>query len=139
GRIRRELVAAPVVELLHRADQAQRALLDQIQERQATAEIALGDGADQPQVGLPHLLLGHQVAALDALGQRHLALGGQQLYAGDRAQVEPERIQAGLDREGDLRLARAVGVLGTSTRRLKAPGLGYGRLAVGVDDVNAFA
>ena len=37
GRVGRELVAAPVVELLHRADEAERALLDQVQERQAAA------------------------------------------------------------------------------------------------------
>src|SRR6185503_18226896 len=103
GRIRRELVAAPVIELLHRADEAQRALLDQIQERQATAEVALGDRDDEAQIRLDHLLLGYEVAALDPLGQGNLALGGQQLYAADRPQVEPQRIQAGLDRQVDLR------------------------------------
>src|SRR5207248_1947074 len=37
GRVRRELVAAPPVELLHGAVQAERALLDQVQERDAEA------------------------------------------------------------------------------------------------------
>ena len=110
-RVGRELVAAAVVELLDRADQAERALLDQVQERQAAAEVALGDRDDEAQVGLDHLLLGDQVAALDPLGQRDLALGGEQLYAADRAQVEPQRVQARLDREVDLRLARGVGRL----------------------------
>ena len=72
GRVGRELVAAAVVELLDRADQAQRALLDQVEERQAAAEVALGDRDDQAQVGLDHLLLGAHVAALDALGERDL-------------------------------------------------------------------
>ena len=38
GGVGRELVAAAIVELLDRADQPQRALLDQVQERQAAAE-----------------------------------------------------------------------------------------------------
>src|SRR4051794_19138475 len=42
-RVCRELVAAAVVELLDRADEAQRALLDEVQERQAAAQVALGD------------------------------------------------------------------------------------------------
>ena len=42
------------------------------------------------------------------LRQRDLALGGEQLHAADRAQVEPQRVQARLDREVDLRLARRV-------------------------------
>ena len=71
-RVRRELVAAAVVELLDRADEAERALLDEVEERQAAAEVALGDRDDEAQVGLDHVLLGRHVAALDALGQRDL-------------------------------------------------------------------
>ena len=69
GGVGRELVAAPVVELLDRADQAERPLLDQVEERQPPAQIALGDRDDEAQVRLDHLLLGEHVAALDALGQ----------------------------------------------------------------------
>ena len=58
GRVRRELVAAAVVELLDRADQPHRPLLDQIQEREPAAEVRLRDRDHQPQVGLDHLLLG---------------------------------------------------------------------------------
>ena len=72
GRVRRELVAAPVVELLDGADQPERSLLDEVQERQAAAEVALGDRHDEPQVGLDHVLLGRHVAALDALGEPDL-------------------------------------------------------------------
>ena len=57
-RVRRELVAAAVVELLDRADEAQRALLDEVQEGQAAAEVALGDRDDEAQVGLDHVRLG---------------------------------------------------------------------------------
>ena len=58
GRVGRELVAAAVVELLDGADQAERALLDQVEEREAAAEVALRDRDDEAQVGLDHLLLG---------------------------------------------------------------------------------
>ena len=94
-RVRRELVAAAVVELLDRPDQSQRALLDQVQEGQAASHVALGDRDDEAQVGLDHVLLGEHVAALDALGERDLFGGAQQRHAADRAQVEPQRVQAG--------------------------------------------
>src|SRR5439155_11534028 len=43
GRVRRELVAAPPVELLDRAVEAERALLDQVEERHAEPAVALRD------------------------------------------------------------------------------------------------
>src|SRR5437773_972774 len=50
GRVGRELVALAVVELLHGTDQAERALLDQVEEAQAAAQVALGDRDDEAQV-----------------------------------------------------------------------------------------
>ena len=47
GRVGRELEPAPPVELLDRPDQAQRALLDQVEERQALIAVVLGDRDDQ--------------------------------------------------------------------------------------------
>ena len=140
-RVGRELVAAAVVELLDGADQAQRALLDQVQERQAAAEVALGDRDDEAQVGLDHLLLGDQVAALDALREGDLALRGEQLHAADRPQVEAQRVKRRLDREVDLRLARRVGRLGflPARGRLEAATLGRRELPVRTDDVDALA
>ena len=117
GRVRRELVAAPVVELLDGADQAERALLDQVQERQPAAQVALRDRDDEPQVRLDHLLLGDHVAALDALGERDLLVGGQQVDAPDRAQVQPQRVEARLDGQVDLGLLRRVLLLGAGGLR----------------------
>jgi hypothetical protein len=77
GRVRRELEAAPPVELLDCAVQAKRALLDQVQERDAEAAVALGDRDDQAQVGLDHPPLGGGIAALDRLRERDLLGGGQ--------------------------------------------------------------
>ena len=58
-----ELEALGVVELFHSLDQAQVALLDQIQELHAAAHIALGDGDDQTQVGLAQALFGFSPSA----------------------------------------------------------------------------
>src|SRR3954464_12489119 len=123
-RVRRELVAAAVVELLDGADEAQRALLDEIQEGQAAAQIRLGDRDDEAQVGLDHLLLGGHVAALDALGERDLLGGGQQRDLADRAQVEAQGIQRRLDGEVDGRLLRVVGLRGVAVAARLGSGLG---------------
>ena len=58
GRVRRELVAAPPVELLDGAVEAERALLDQVEERDAEPAVALGDRDDEPEVRLDHAPLG---------------------------------------------------------------------------------
>src|SRR5213080_5279900 len=71
-RVRRELVALPPVELLGGADEADRPLLDQVEERQALVAIALRDRDDETEVRLDHLLLRAMVAALDALRQLDL-------------------------------------------------------------------
>ena len=74
GSVGGELIALGVVELLHGLDQAQIALLDQVQEQHTAAHIALGDGHHQTQIGLGQLLLG-LLAGLDLLFQLdHLRL-----------------------------------------------------------------
>ena len=52
----RELEALLEVELLDRADEADVALLDQVQERHAAADVLLRDRHDEPQVGRRQLL-----------------------------------------------------------------------------------
>src|SRR5205823_7491879 len=71
-RVGRELVAAAPVELLAGADQPEDPLLDQVEQRQLVALVLLRDRDDEPEVGVDHLLLGLQVAALDALGELDL-------------------------------------------------------------------
>src|SRR5918994_5204191 len=51
-RVRRELEALGRVELLGRPDETQVALLDQVEERHPAVAVLLGDGDDEPQVGL---------------------------------------------------------------------------------------
>ena len=70
--------------------------------------------------------------------QRNLALGGQQLNAADRSQVEPQRIEAGLNSEVDLRLAWRVGQLALRRCGLEAAAFGdRGTPILGVHDVDA--
>jgi hypothetical protein len=88
GRVGRELVAPAVVELLHRPNQAERPLLDQIEEGEAATEVGLRDRHDEAEVRLDHLRLRGHVAALDPLRQVDLLVGGQQRHLADLPQVE---------------------------------------------------
>ena len=103
GGVGGELEALGVVELLHRADEAQIALLNEIQKQHAAAHIALGNGDHQAQIGLDELLLGVQAHLLDAAEATLLAaiqfhavgLGALQLLGGGHA---------GLDLHGQIDL-----------------------------------
>src|SRR5437773_1430760 len=57
GRVRGELVALGVIELLHATYQAQVALLDQVQEQHPPAGVPPGQRDDQAQVGLHQVVL----------------------------------------------------------------------------------
>ena len=66
GRICREFVSLCIVELVHRADQARVALLNEVEDMQAAAGILLRNGDDQAQVRLGQLVLGLLIALGDA-------------------------------------------------------------------------
>ena len=103
GRVGRELEAAPVVELLDGADEPQVALLDEVEERHASAHVPARDRHDQAQVRLGELALGLHVAPLDTLGQRDLFFGGEQRYLADLLEVHAHGIVGrGLHREVEL-------------------------------------
>ena len=91
-RVGRELEALAVVELLGRAHEPDRPLLDQIEERQALVAVALRDRDDEAQVRLDHLLLRAVVAALDPLRELDLLRGGEQVDLADVLQEELERV-----------------------------------------------
>ena len=111
GRIRRELVAAPPVELLDRPDQTERALLDQVEEGKPLVAVALRNRDDKTQVRLDHPLLRLHVAALDALDELDLLRGRQQRVPPGLAQEELERIRRRLDGSGKERGRRPPIVL----------------------------
>jgi hypothetical protein len=94
-RVGREAVPAAVVELLDRADEPQRPLLDEIGEREpmVLALVALGDVDDEPQIGLDHALLGREVAALDGTGEPELVRGGEQRRARDAREEAREPVR----------------------------------------------
>ena len=93
-RVGGEAEAAAVVELLDRAHQADRALLDQVQQRHpgVLALEALGEVDDEAQVGLDHAVLGLEVAALDAASELELLGRGQQPRAGDALEEDSEAV-----------------------------------------------
>src|SRR5499426_79199 len=53
-----EFVAATVLELVHGLHEADVAFLDQVEELEPAVRVLLGDGDDEAEVGLHHLLLG---------------------------------------------------------------------------------
>ena len=69
-----ELAAFLGIEAFDRFHQADVALGDQIEQRQAVGGVIVRDLDDQAQVGLDHLLAGRLVASLDAAGKLHLFL-----------------------------------------------------------------
>ena len=114
-----------MVELLDRPDEADRPLLDQVEQRQALVAVVLGDRDDEAQVGGDHPLLGLLVAPLDPLGQLDLLLGAQQWEPADVLEQELERVGA-RRRDPAGRPAAARPRDGGRRRRLRVPGLGLG-------------
>ena len=92
GGVGGELEALAVVELLGGADEPDRALLDQVEEREALVAVALRDRDDEAEVGLDHRLLGGVVAALDALRELDLLRGGEQRHLADVLEEELQRV-----------------------------------------------
>src|SRR6184192_1269371 len=103
GRIGRELVALTIVKLLDGANQAERALLDKVEEAQAAPEVRLRDRDNEAEVRLYHLRLRRHLAALDPLREVDLLVGGQQRHLADLAQIEAQRVERGLDGQVELR------------------------------------
>jgi hypothetical protein len=98
GRIRRELQAPPPVELLRRPVEAERALLDEVEEGNAEATVRLCDRDHQTEVRLDHVLLGDRIASLDPLGKRLFLRRRQQLAATDVRKKELQRVRVALSR-----------------------------------------
>src|SRR5205823_382219 len=74
GRMSRETMSTPPVIALHGPNKADVTLLDQVEQRQATADIAFGNADDQAQIRQDELLHSIAVTHLDALGQFYFAL-----------------------------------------------------------------
>jgi hypothetical protein len=96
--VRREPEALAPVELLDRADEPQHALLHEVTEGQALPLVLPRDGHDESQVRVDHPLLGHQVTALDPLGQLDLLRGSEQRPATRLGEQLVQRVDGGVDR-----------------------------------------
>ena len=118
GRVRRELEALAVVELLGRADEPDRPLLDQVEERQALVPIALRDRDDEAEVRLDHRLLRRVLAALDALRELDLLRGGEERDLADVLEEELQRVGRDLGLGVGLGL-RFVGLARVDDRDLR--------------------
>ena len=129
GRVGRELEALAVVELLRRANETERALLDEVEERKSLVSVVLRDGDDEPKVGLDHLLLGVEVAALDPLGEIDLLLRREQTDLADVLQEQLKGIGRHVGPQIQLRLGLAPLALVRSPLDLLLDG-GGGRIDV---------
>jgi hypothetical protein len=86
-RVRRELEALAVVELLDGPHQPYVPFLDEVQKGDAAAGVLFGDGDDEPQVRPRQVGLGLAVAALDAFGEVDLLGLGEERGFADLVQV----------------------------------------------------
>jgi len=98
GGVGRELEAHLVVELLDRADQAEIALLNQVEKRYAGLGVVPGDRHHETEVALDQPPLGRLVAEVLAPGELALLRGGEQPAVTDLAHVELEGV-LGRDRD----------------------------------------
>src|SRR4029078_10164887 len=107
----RALEALAVIELLRGAYQTERALLYEVEERKSLVPVVLRDGDDEPQVGLDHLLLCVEVAALDPAREVDLLLGREQPDLADVLQEQLKGIGGHVRLQVDRRLRLATAVL----------------------------
>ena len=129
----REPAPASPVELLHRPDQADRSLLDEISERQTTALIAPGHMHHQPQIRLHHAVLGPPVAALHALGQRPFLVRAEQGPAAELGEEHREPVDVAVRAaRGDRRCGHCQLLqsgLGAASRRSASSWVGRSTIA----------
>jgi hypothetical protein len=83
-----------VVELLDRADEADRPLLDEVEQRHpgVLALEALGEMHDETEIRLDHPVLGFEVAAFDAARELELLGRGEETRAGDALEEDSEAV-----------------------------------------------
>ena len=91
-RVRRELVAHAIVELLDRANEPEVALLDEVEERYAGSPVVPRDRHHEPEVALDEPSLGRLVACVLAPRELSLLVPRQQTAVADLPHVELQRI-----------------------------------------------
>src|SRR4051794_39332578 len=91
-RVGRELVAHAVVELLDGADQAEIALLNQVEARHARPGVVPSNRHDEAEVCLDELAFGVRVARVLAAGELALLLARQQRTVAHLSYVQSQRV-----------------------------------------------
>ena len=109
GCVGRKLEAELVVELLDRPDQAEVALLDEIEKRDLGSCVVSRDRHDEPEVRLDEAALRHLVALVLQAGELALLRRGEQPAVPDLPDVELERIVRG--RTGEIRPLSRLGIV----------------------------
>src|SRR6266545_2914916 len=125
-RVRRELVAALVLELVHRLHEADVPLLDEVEELEAAVRVLLRDGDDEPQVRLDEL--GLRVLRL-ALTVADGAVGAAQLVDRDLRLLLDAEDLAPCGPHDAIELLDLVHRAAELPRELLAPRLVLARLA----------
>src|SRR5215203_2997028 len=91
-RVRRELVAFGMVELLGRPYEPEVALLDEVEKRDAAVAVLLGDRDHEPQIRLHKTVLGPLASAGYAFGELYLISVGKERHPPYLGEVHPDRI-----------------------------------------------
>ena len=91
-RVGAELIALVVVELLDRFDEAEIALLYEIEEQHAPADIALGNTHDEAQVRLCQFLLRFFVSRFHAFGEGNFLIRRKEGHATNLLQIHAHGI-----------------------------------------------
>ena len=131
-RIGRELESSAPVELLDRAHEPEHAFLDEVEERQPLAAVALRDRDDEAQVRVDHPLLRGRVSPLDALRELDLLRRGQERVAADVVEEELERVRG---RRGlESRRGRAPSASSARRRRSSSSARRHELVGVGLSE-----
>ncbi len=102
-RVGGKLITFAVIKLLHRLDQSQITLLDQIKKEHTSPHVTLGNADHQPEIGLRKTLLRLQIARLHLLCQLDLLLRRKQRHLADLFQIHPDGIfNADAVRHGEI-------------------------------------
>ena len=91
-RVGGEFIALGIVKFPDRLDEAKIALLNKVEQRQATADIALRDGYDKAQIRLDHRIVRRFIALGEAFGDLRLLLARQERDLADLLEVHPHGI-----------------------------------------------
>src|ERR1035437_1883738 len=152
--VRRELVAAAVIELLDGADEAEVAILDEVEEGQVTAHVLLGDRDDQAKVGLGEGVPGGLVAALDELGvmtscsarssgtrpiSRRYMRTGSSREAESTSSVRPTASASSTSSTGSASRSPSLTAMPMSRRALKMRSRSAGSASMSGNDVNTWS